>query len=111
MNFIYKTWNLFFEKLYALALRQMNFGSASEYRTNGELHSLKQLALRWKGQPGPGRQPVNGSQPVAAGQPGSDRQPITLFDVGANVGEFTSEILEAFHGHQFQLYAFEPSTR
>jgi len=87
MNFIYRTWNLFFEKLYALSLRQMNFGRASNYRVNGELHSLKQLARRW-----------------------SDR-PVTLFDVGANVGEFTLEILEAFQGKTFQLYAFEPSTR
>lgn len=87
MNFIYRIWNLFFEKLYAFSLRQMNFGSASNYRVNGELHSLKQLARRWR-----------------------DQQ-VTLFDVGANVGEFTLEILEAFRGQQFQLYAFEPSNR
>lgn len=85
MNFIYRTWNLFFEKLYALALRQMNFGTASAYRTNGELHSLKQLARRWS------------------------NQPVTLFDVGANVGEFTLEILEVFRSQPFQLYTFEPS--
>jgi len=87
MNFIYRTWNLFFEKLYSLSLRQMNFGRASNYRANGELHSLKQLAHRWKD------------------------QPVLLFDVGANVGEFTLEILEAFRGQVFQLYAFEPSSR
>lgn len=85
MNFIYNTWNLFFEKLHSLALRQMNFGRVSDYRSNGELHSLKQLARRWKD------------------------QPAMLFDVGANVGEFTLEILEAFSKQKFQLYAFEPS--
>jgi FkbM family methyltransferase len=85
MNFIYQTWNLFFEKLYALSLRQMNFGRASNYRINGELHSLKRLAARW------------------------GKESVTLFDVGANIGEFTMEILEAFRGKQFQLYAFEPS--
>jgi FkbM family methyltransferase len=87
MNFIYQAWNLFFEKLHALALRQMNFSRASSYRTNGELHSLKQLARRWR------------------------NRHVTLFDVGANVGEFTLEILEAFSDQKFQLYAFEPSAR
>ncbi len=87
MNFIYRTWNLFFEKLYALSLRQMNFGRASNYRVNGELYSLKQLARQWS------------------------NNPVTLFDVGANVGEFTLEILEAFHDKSFHLYAFEPSSR
>ena len=87
MNFIYRGWNFFFEKLYALSMRQMNFGRASNYRINGELYNLKHLAHRWQ------------------------EQPVTLFDVGANVGEFTLEILEAFQGQQFQLYAFEPSTR
>ena len=85
MNFIYRAWNLFFEKMYAFSLRQMNFGSAAKYRVNGELHSLKELARRWK-----------------------DKS-VTLFDVGANVGEFTLEILEAFRNQQFFLYAFEPS--
>jgi FkbM family methyltransferase len=87
MNFIYQTWHLFFEKLHSFALRQMNFGRASNYRSNGELYSLKQLSRRW-----------------------NDRS-VTLFDVGANVGEFTLEILEAFHNRQFQVYAFEPSGR
>ena len=87
MNFIYRTWNLFFEKLYALSLRQMNFGRAAAYRTNGELHSLKQLSRQWAS------------------------QPVTLFDVGANVGEFTLEVLEVFQKTNFQLYAFEPSGR
>jgi FkbM family methyltransferase len=87
MNFIYRTWNLFFEKLYSLSLRQMNFGTASAYRTNGELYSLKQLSHQWA------------------------QQPVTLFDVGANVGEFTLEILEVFRSRSFQLYTFEPSSR
>ena len=87
MNFIYRLWNLFFEKLYAFSLRQMNFGRASAYRVNGELHSLKQLSRHWK------------------------NKQVTLFDVGANVGEYTLEILEAFRDQQFQLYAFEPSNR
>lgn len=87
MNFIYRTWNFIFEKLYAFSLRQMNFGRASSYRSNGELHSLKQLAARW-----------------------ADK-PVNLFDVGANVGEFTLEILEAFRDRPFQLYVFEPSTK
>ncbi|HZY80893.1 MAG TPA: FkbM family methyltransferase [Cyclobacteriaceae bacterium] len=87
MNFIYQIWNLFFEKLYSFSLRQMNFGRASNYRSNGELYSLKQLARRW-----------------------ADRN-VTLFDVGANVGEFTLEILEAFRNKPIQLYAFEPSSR
>lgn len=87
MNFFYHTWNLVFEKLYSISLRQMNFGRASNYRINGELYSLKQLARQW------------------------NNQPVTLFDVGANVGEFTLEILEAFRGKEIQLYAFEPSSK
>jgi FkbM family methyltransferase len=79
-------WNLFFEKLYNLSLRQMNFGKAANYRINGELYSLRQLSQQWHSQQS------------------------TLFDVGANVGEFTLEILEAFQGRSFQLYAFEPSS-
>lgn len=87
MNFISKTWNLFFEKLYSVALRQMNFGSAAAYRSNGEFYSLKQLALRW------------------------GNRNVMLFDVGANVGEFTLQILDAFRSMSIQVYAFEPSAK
>jgi FkbM family methyltransferase len=87
MNFISKAWNLFFEKLYSVALRQMNFGSAAAYRSNGEFYSLRQLARRWSG------------------------KNVTLFDVGANVGEFTLQILDAFANRPIKIYAFEPSAK
>jgi FkbM family methyltransferase len=87
MSFISRTWNFFFEKLFAVSLREMNFGKTNNYRVNGELRSLEQLAKRWKD--------VH----------------VTLFDVGANVGEFTLEIIQAFGKGKFNLYAFEPSSR
>jgi FkbM family methyltransferase len=69
------------ELLHALALRGMNFDNYDQ-ATNGELSQLDRVAA------GLGPSPV-------------------VFDVGANVGRYSTEVLNRFPG--LQLYAFEPS--
>ncbi len=76
-----------FERLYSVALKGMNYGRASNYHHNGELEVLKMVSHRLKD------------------------ESAVLFDVGANKGEFSKRILEAWGLKPFQLYAFEPSKK
>ena len=82
-----KNLQFLFERLQALSLKGMNYGRASDYRHNGEEEVLREV-----------RDMIGSAMPV-------------LFDVGANKGEFTRRILEAWKGKDFQLYAFEPSEK
>lgn len=75
----------FFEKLLKLSHAGLNYGRASRYSDNGELRTLKKIS-DWL-----------------------PNEPLTLFDVGAHVGEYSSSILKIFIGRQKQLYSFEPS--
>lgn len=74
------------ERLYRIALKGMNYGSASDYKNNGELAALSRVARSLS----------------AAGQ-------LTVFDVGANVGHYTRHIYLAFKDLNYNLHAFEPS--
>ncbi len=82
-----KNFQVFFERLHTLSLKGMNYGRASDYQYNGEANVLKIM-----------RDKINPSFPV-------------LFDVGANKGEFTKQILQLWQGKAYQLYAFEPSQK
>lgn len=82
-----KNFQFLFERLYRLSLKGMNYGRASDYQHNGESEMLERI----KGM-------IQTDSPV-------------LFDVGANMGEFTKRIMEVWQGTTYQLYAFEPSQK
>ena len=74
----------FWKKLNALSSYGMNFGVASGYADySGELHIIKQLK----------KDLVNG----------------VIFDIGANVGDWSKFVIEEYQDIPYQLYMFEPS--
>ena len=77
----------FYERLYNLALKGLNYGRASDYTHNGEARLMKDI-----------RHMI--SSPSAV-----------LFDVGANRGVFVNHLVKAWQGMNYQLYAFEPSKK
>jgi FkbM family methyltransferase len=77
----------FFESLHAFSLAGMNVGrGGSEPSGTGEGHFLKWLA---------------------AG-PLKDKDDLVLFDVGANIGEYTKLLRDSFSGKKARLFSFEP---
>jgi FkbM family methyltransferase len=74
-----------FRKLFYLSLKGMNYSSASNYRQNGERHLLKSLKNYF-----------------------DKDKPVILFDVGANVGDYSNSVIEIFEGSTFHLTSFEP---
>lgn len=75
----------FFERLSAISLSGMNFGSGSDVRSSGETEVLQYLR----------RQMKDGTSPI-------------VFDVGASIGEYAVEVLSRFETSVI-LYCFEPS--
>lgn len=71
--------------LYHLGLYGMNYGVSGDIKTNGELKLLHHLKSR-----------INRDKPV-------------LFDVGANLGEYSNLLGDVFNPDTL-IYAFEPST-
>lgn len=76
-----------FEHFYRLGLKGMNYGRASDYRHNGEAWLAGAI-----------RQMIPSATAV-------------LFDVGANQGVFANQLIKAWQGMNYQLYAFEPSAK
>lgn len=74
-----------FEKLYSYSIRGMNFGN-SNLKFNGELNAIKYVKSKL----------IN-------------KNNIVIFDVGANVGNYTKNLLSEFEELDFIIYAFEPS--
>jgi FkbM family methyltransferase len=75
-----------FERLHRFALQGMNIGGGTNVRSSGESVVIER---------------------ILPGLVGDDHA--TVFDVGANVGSYSTEILNAF-GSRVELHAFEPST-
>jgi len=77
-----------FEQLHAIALRGMNCGSGGRIEDSGELWVLEHLAQFY-----------------------SRETPIVIFDVGANLGDYTGFLLKTFAVCQdLRIFAFEPSS-
>ena len=76
-----------FEKIQSVSLKGMNYGRASDYLNNGETKLLEKVGAM-----------VGTASSI-------------LFDVGANQGEFTKHIVEAWGGMSYQVFAFEPSKK
>jgi FkbM family methyltransferase len=73
-----------FALLYRISLRGMNIGGGSDVGESGELNVLKHIALF------------------------SEDRNFTVFDVGANVGDYTMLVISEFRGHA-SVHAFEPA--
>jgi FkbM family methyltransferase len=74
------------ELLFHLSLAGMNYGGIN-LKTNGELHLLRQIKKRY---------PSN--------------EPLTIFDVGANIGNYSKALHEIF-GERVTIHSFEPSQK
>jgi len=74
----------FWKKLYALSLYGMNFGVASGYADySGELYIIKYLKENLRGG--------------------------IIFDIGANVGDWSKFVIQEYQDIPYNLYMFEPS--
>lgn len=76
-----------FERLYRLSLRGMHYGLGGMISTSGEKHVMAEVNTRLNDQ--------NVSEKI-------------VFDVGANHGQYTTELLEIFD-KKTTVYCFEPS--
>ena len=77
----------FFNRLYSVALKGLNYGRASDYLHNGEARLMADL-----------RHMITSPSAI-------------LFDVGANRGAFAKNLIRAWQGMNYELYAFEPSLK
>ncbi|MBS1976347.1 MAG: FkbM family methyltransferase [Bacteroidetes bacterium] len=92
MNVLDQVWGkkglqFIFQKLYAFALKGMNYGRAGDYMFNGEgplIQSIRSMV---------------------------SSRTCVLFDVGANKGEFTRKVMEEWLGMNYHLYVFEPAEK
>ena len=73
------------ENIFLLSLKQMNFGNGGDFKQSGEISVANYIYNKYK----------NESQ-------------ITIFDVGANVGEYSKALSKVF-GTKAIIYSFEPS--
>ncbi len=74
-----------FVRLHKISLWGMNYGAASFYGENGEISAFKRLLKNTK------------------------KQEWIIFDVGANEGTYTLNILKVIKDRNYHLHAFEPS--
>ena len=72
------------ELLLNLSLAGMNYGG-NDFKTNGELNLLYQVKKKY-----------------------SSDEPLTIFDVGANIGNY-SKVLHEIFGERATIHSFEPS--
>ncbi len=82
-----KNYQRFFRRLYHLSLRGMNYGRASDYEHNGEAMLIDTIRSM------------------------IDSPTAILFDVGANQGVFTRNLMATWRDRKYALYAFEPSAK
>lgn len=81
-----KEFNSFFKTLYYLSLNGLNYGKAHSLVKDGELFQMKKIQSSLK-----------------------DKNPIVIFDVGANEGHYSKLVLEIFNANHPGLHLFEPS--
>lgn len=79
----------FFEKLLHIALLGMNVGGGSSVESSGEVATLKYVRKRLA----------------------DSKEPLTVFDVGANLGKYALLISKIFQNRKKEIYSFEPSRK
>lgn len=77
----------FWEALFSLSLRQMNFGNGGDFSQSGELFVLKLIQNKLE-----------------------KESNIIIFDVGANVGNYSKALNEVFKT-KAKIFSFEPSKK
>ena len=79
----------FYEELLRMALRGMNIGGWDNVENSGELPALRYVRKNL----------VNA------------KEPLTIFDVGANLGKYANLIAKMFSQRKKEIYSFEPSKK
>lgn len=82
-----KKYQAFFENLYQASLKGMNIGGGSSTETSGERFAIEYIQQKLK-----------------------DEKYITIFDVGANVGEYSKMLRNIFKDNA-HIFSFEPSKK
>jgi len=82
-----KRFQKFFESLHQFYLLCMNMGGGSDPKNSGEKQAMKYISGRLKA-----------------------IDELTIFDIGANVGNFSAMVKEVF-GDKSRVYSFEPSQK
>lgn len=77
----------FYEALFRMSLRGMNYGNGGNYEESGELGVLQYIKEKLR-----------------------KENPIVVFDVGANVGNYSQAVYESLDGRA-TIHAFEPSKK
>lgn len=80
----------FFVRLHRIALKGMNIGEGASLDRSGELFALKSVKSELERK---------------------NEQPYILFDVGANIGEYTESLCEVFADVKTKIFSFEPSLK
>src|ERR1051326_1842541 len=78
----------YFFELHFFSLKGMNFYNSNR-NTNGELNVIYQVKNTFK----------------------NNKDPLILFDVGANIGEYSKQLIEIFRETRMTIYAFEPAKK
>ncbi len=78
----------FFQQMYELGLYGMNYGNGGDFEVSGELKAVQYA-----------REKLN------------KQERAIIFDVGANMGNYSKKIINLFQGNRFSIYAFEPSQK
>ncbi|MFW5701012.1 MAG: FkbM family methyltransferase [Cyclobacteriaceae bacterium] len=84
-----KAFQKLFKLLYYISLDGLNYGKGSSIDTSGELFLLIYLNRKLSSRKGK----------------------ITLFDVGANIGDYTKRLAETFQKYEVEIFSFEPSAK
>lgn len=81
-----KIFQFFFEKMFVFSVRGMNYGGTASFTDSGEAWLVKEIP-KW----------IRNKKNIT-----------TIFDIGANKGEFTDLVLKEFKGDLI-IYQFEPT--
>ncbi|WP_373515209.1 FkbM family methyltransferase [Persicitalea sp.] len=76
-----------YEALFRIALSGMNYGNGGDFKESGEMNVLKIVKERFK-----------------------NELPITIFDVGGNVGNYSKNLSDIFND-KATIHSFEPSKK
>lgn len=81
-----KDYQAIFEKLHAIGVHGMNYGRVNDMDADGETFTLNYVQQKL-----------------------TNKNNAVIFDVGANIGNYSVEILKAFDSSKVKIYAIEPS--
>ncbi|MGA2299013.1 MAG: FkbM family methyltransferase [FCB group bacterium] len=77
----------FYDNIFLLLLFKMNIGKGANTKDSGEIKVLNYVKRKLSG----------------------SIDEIIIFDVGANIGDYTQSVVDVFSENQIKVYAFEPS--